>query len=135
MSQENVESFKRASDAFARRDVDALLAESDPNVEIHPAIPAGLGGEATVYHGHDGVRAWLRDQEEVFVDVSSEYTEIRDLGEQVLAIGRLRARGKQSGADIESPIGWVVEFKNGRGIHVRGYLNPEEALEAAGLEE
>ena len=135
MSQENVEAFKRGSDAFARRDVDALVAELDPNVEIHPAIPTLLGGEATVYQGHDGVRAWLRDQEEVFVDVSPEYTEIRDLGERVFAIGRLRARGKQSGADIESPIAWVVEYKNGKGIHVRGYLDPEEALEAAGLEE
>jgi hypothetical protein len=27
----------------------------------------------------------------------------------------------------------VVEFKNGKGIRIRTYLDPNEALEAAGL--
>ena len=134
MSRENVESFKRANDAFNRRDVDALLAEVDPNVEVHPGMAALLGGEATVYHGHEGVRAWLRDNEEAFAEFSSEYT-IRDLGQRVLATGHLRGRGKHSGAEIESPVGWVVEYKNGRAIHGRAYLTPEEALDAAGLAE
>jgi ketosteroid isomerase-like protein len=134
MSQENVESFKRANDAFNRRDVDALLAEVDPNVELHPAMAGLLGGDATVYRGHEGVRAWLRDNEEAFVEFSSDY-EIRDLGERVLAIGHLRGRGKQSGVVIESPAGWVVEYKNGRAIHGRAFLNPEQALEAVGLRE
>jgi ketosteroid isomerase-like protein len=33
MSQENVETFKRAADAYNRRDVEALLKELDPEVE------------------------------------------------------------------------------------------------------
>jgi hypothetical protein len=37
MSQENVEAFKRGSDAVNRRDVEALLADVDPAVEWHPA--------------------------------------------------------------------------------------------------
>jgi hypothetical protein len=65
MSQENVDTFKRASDAINRRDAEALLSELDP--------------------------------------------------------------------EIESPHAAVVEFKNGKGILIRTYLDPNEALEAVGL--
>ena len=42
---------------------------------------------------------------------------------------------RASEAEIESPHGTVVEFKNGKGIRIRTYLDPKEALEAAGLSE
>ena len=51
----------------------------------------------------------------------------------MVAIGRVRGRGKASEAEIESPHGTVVEFKNGKGILIRTYLDPNEALEAVGL--
>jgi hypothetical protein len=54
MSQENVERFKRGIEAYNRRDVEALLQELDPEVEWYPALEVLLGGEATVYRGHDG---------------------------------------------------------------------------------
>ena len=52
-----------------------------------------------------------------------------------VAIGRMRARGTASGAETESPIGSVAEFKNGRGLRSQTYFDPKEALEAAGLSE
>ena len=48
MSQENVESFQRGTEAYNRRDVDALLTELDPDVEWHSALLIPFGGEATV---------------------------------------------------------------------------------------
>jgi ketosteroid isomerase-like protein len=134
VSQENVETFKRGSDAVERRDIEALLAELDPGVEWHPAI-AALLGEATMYRGHEGVREWLRDQDEAFAESRIDYSEIRDLGERVVAIGQLRVRGRESRAEIESPVGWIVEFKNGKVIQAKAYLDPKQALEAAGLKE
>jgi ketosteroid isomerase-like protein len=88
-----------------------------------------------VYRGHEGVRAWLRDREDSFVESRIDYSEVRALGERVVAIGRLRARGAESRAEIESPVGWVVEFKNGIVIHAKAYLDHREALEATGLSE
>ena len=61
MSQENVDGFKRALDAINCRAAHALLSELDPEVEWHAAILMAIGGEQTVYRGHDGVREWLRD--------------------------------------------------------------------------
>ena len=135
MSQENVEVFKRAFDAINRRDAEGLLSELDPEVEWHPAILMAIGGKHTVYRGHEGVREWLRDLYETLSEFQAEYPEIRDLGDRTVAIGRVRARGTASEAEIESPHATVVEFKNGKGIRIRTYLDPKEALEAAGLSE
>jgi ketosteroid isomerase-like protein len=67
--------------------------------------------------------------------IDTDYSEVRDLGERLLAIGRIRTRGRASGAETESPFCYLGEFKNGKVIRVRTYLDPEEALEAAGLRE
>jgi ketosteroid isomerase-like protein len=92
-----------------------------------------MGGKQTVYRGHEGVREWLRDLYETLSEFQAEYPEIRDLGDRTVAIGHVRARGMASEAVIEAPHGAVGEFKNGRGIRIRTYLDPKEALEAAGL--
>jgi hypothetical protein len=42
-----------------------------------------------------------------FAEIHSEYSEVRDLGDRTVAIGRLRARGNESGAATESPI-WTI---------------------------
>ncbi len=136
MSEENVEVFKRGAEAASRRDVEALLSVVDPDVEWHSALSELLGGERRVYKGHDGVREWLRDQEESFSDIRIEYSEIRDVGaERLLAIGHYRARGKASGIEVETPAAWVVEFANSKVSYVKVYFDHAEALEAAGLSE
>jgi uncharacterized protein len=133
MSREDVEAFKRAMDAGNRRDVEALLAELDPDVEWHAALPM-LGGDA-VYRGHDGVRKFLPEVWEVLADTELEFPEIRDAGDQVVALGHFRGRGKGSGVEAATPFGYVVDFRGGKAIRIRSYLDPKEALEAAGLEE
>jgi ketosteroid isomerase-like protein len=57
------------------------------------------------------------------------------LGDDVLMIGRLVARGRESGVEIESPIAWLSTLRAGRIVRSRGYLDPREALDAAGLSE
>jgi ketosteroid isomerase-like protein len=135
MSQENAEAFKRGLDAGNRGDIETLLEVLVPDVAWHSALHSLLGGEATVYRGHDGVREMLRDLYGAFGEIHFEISEIRDLGDRLVAIGRSRARGKASGADVKSPIGFVATFKNGKAISIRNYLDPKEALEAVGLRE
>ena len=135
MSQENVKAFKRAIQAYNRRDIDAFLEEIDPEVELHGALQPLLQSEATVYQGHEGVRQWVRDIDEALADIRLELPEIRDLGDRIVAIGWIRARGKASGAETESPFGCVLELKNGKATRVVSFLSEAEALEAAGLSE
>jgi ketosteroid isomerase-like protein len=99
MSRENVESFKRAVEAYNRRDFEAVLEFLDPEIEWHPAVQAMMGGETAVYRGHAGVRELFRDVTEVFDVFDIELNEIRDLGkDRVVATGRLRTRGRGSAA-------------------------------------
>jgi hypothetical protein len=55
-----------------------------------------------VYRGHEGVPEMFRDFYDVFAEIDVEFSEIRDLGDRVVAIGRIRTRGKESGAETES---------------------------------
>jgi ketosteroid isomerase-like protein len=135
MSRENVEAFKRGTEAYNRRDADALLKELDPDVEWHSALLIPFGGEATVGRGHAGVHEVLREVYEALAEIHLEYSEIRDLGDRIVGIGRIRTRGKQSGAVTEMGFGIVSDMKNGRAIRISTYLDPQEALEAAGLSE
>ena len=130
-----MEIVRRVADAYNRRDVGAMLDELHPEVEWLPWLQIQLGGGATVYRGHQGIREGIRDGAEAFSEIQAEPSEVRDLGERVVAIGHLRARGKESGAITESAIAWIVDFTSGKVIRVREYLDPEEALEAAGLSE
>ena len=135
MSQENVEAFKRGVEAYNRRDAEALVEGLDPEVEWHPALLVMLGGETTVYRGHEGVRALLRDIDDTLSDIHVEFSDIRDRGDQVVATGRIRTRGKASGAATEAPLGYVADFRDGKVTRIRTFLDPMEALEAAGPSE
>jgi ketosteroid isomerase-like protein len=135
MSRENVEAFERAIEAYNRRDIDAFLEPIDPEVELQGALQALLESEAKVYRGYEGVRQWVRDIDEALANIRLELPEIHDLGDRLVAIGRLSARGQASGAETESPFGCVLEWKNGKATRVVSFLDRKEALEAAGLRE
>jgi ketosteroid isomerase-like protein len=135
MSQENVEAFGRAVEAMNRGDVEALLPELDPEVEWRMAIQELVGGVAGVYRGHDGVREYFRDMDEAFAEAVLDYPDVRDLGDRVLATGNFRTRGRHSGLVAESPVAALVYAgADGKATKVLTFLDPQKALEAAGLE-
>jgi ketosteroid isomerase-like protein len=135
MSQENLDAFSQGTDAYNRRDFEAWLAELDPEVEWQSALPTLLTTGGGVYRGHEGLREMLRELDDALDELTVEYSEIRDLGDRVLAIGRLHTRGNLSGVATESPFALLSDFKDGKTTRVRTFLDPNEALEAAGLSE
>ena len=122
-------------EANNRGDYEALLAEIDPDVEWHAVFQVMFGGQATVCRGHDGVREYLRDLDEGFAVRDVEISEFRDLGSRIVAIGNVRGRGRVSGAELDSPISFVAEFRDGKVFRMSDYLDSKEALKAAGLSE
>jgi ketosteroid isomerase-like protein len=130
-----VEAFKRGLEAGNRGDIDGLLDELHPDIVWHSALHALMGGQQTVFRGHDGVRRMIGDLYETFDEIQIEMSEFRDLGDGLVAIGRTRNRGKASGAETESPLAMVTKIRNGKTISIRAYFDREEALKAAGLSE
>jgi ketosteroid isomerase-like protein len=135
MSQENVEAFKRGVEAMNRGDIEVMLEVCDPEVAWRDAINVMFGGEATMYQGHAAVRELFRDLYESFSDIDADYRDFKDLGERLVSLGQLRMRGKESGAETESPVAALTEWRDGKVIRVLTYLDHAEALEAAGLRE
>jgi ketosteroid isomerase-like protein len=134
MSEENVEVCKCAFRVFERLDVEAGLEYLDPEIVFQSAIVSGAEGGS--YRGHDGLRRWAAEAQGAFVELRTVADEWRDLGsDHVLMLGRVYARGRESGADVESPVAFLCTLRDAKLAHVAGFLNPDEALEAAGLTE
>ncbi len=102
----------------------------------HTAIEGTAEGEETVFRGHDGVRqVWKNYRGEVFGRIDASETELLDLGDSVLRLGRFRVIGRASGVEVESEFAQHVVMRDGAIVASRDYLNHDEALEAAGLSE
>jgi ketosteroid isomerase-like protein len=64
----------------------------------------------------------------------AEDVEIFDGGEdRAVAVYRVLGTGKTSSARVEHPIGVTFRLREGKLWRVRAYLDPGEALKAAGL--
>jgi len=132
MSQENVEIALAAVDAWNRGDCEAWLDLWDEEAEFYPSR-AQLEGES--YSGHDGLMRFLAEMTQDFEEVRFEIEETRDAGEQVVGIGRFRARGRTSGVDLNVPLGTLTRMRRGKIVYTRFFSEPADALEAAGLSE
>ena len=131
MSQENVELTRRAFQAFHDRDLDALLAMLDDDVEAFPILAEMEGG----YRGHDGIRRWWAGLLGTFPDFRAEVVEVRDLGDLTLAVLRMRGHGAESDTPVDAAAWHVSQFRRGKCIGWRVYTSEREALEAVGLAE
>jgi len=134
MSQENVELHRRTIETFNARDVEAFVALCGPQVAFHSTFAAVGGG---VYHGHDGVRRWFGDFEDVWGDDFHIQPEAYfDLGEQTLLFYVLHGRGKQSGAEVALPTAVVARWRDdGLCVHFKAYARREDALRDLGVSE
>jgi ketosteroid isomerase-like protein len=137
MSQENVEIVRRGFEAFraglARGDPGAMfdsgLLAPDAEWIVAPNTP----GLQPVYRGREGfvefMRVWTED-----LEWSIDLERVIDAGnDRVVAVFQQRATGKASGAPVELHMALLYDLENGRVIRMRNFLDPDEALEAAGL--
>jgi ketosteroid isomerase-like protein len=132
MSQEHVEIVRGVIDAFNRRDVEALEALLASDAEIVP-IRAAL--EGTVYRAPGAAKQWYTAVDDSWESMTVEVEEMRDGGNWVLALGRIRGYGRGSGAAVDVGAAALVRFRDGLVTSLRTFTSRVEALEAAGLSE
>jgi hypothetical protein len=91
--------------------------------------------DGAVYHGHDGMRAWHRDFEEVWgEEIRAEPEVYFDLGEQILVFALFHGRGRSSGVEVTMPLAQVSRWRDGRMVYAKGYAaDREEALRDLGV--
>jgi uncharacterized protein len=126
LSAENVEIVRTLIEEWNRGDVDALIARATEDFEWHPALVESVEGEA--FRGHDGFREFLSGWKETWESWDLEAEELRDLGEQVLALTRVRARGRGSGLEIDQPFAHLFEFRDRQVCRGQTFFDRDEAV-------
>jgi ketosteroid isomerase-like protein len=129
----NVDVARELFDAVRHQDASRLIELTHPDVEWHSFF--ALGEEGGVYRGHSGIRRYVAELQDTWEVVDPELEDELSVGAVVLLVGRLRYRGRGSGAESESQAGWALTFRDGKVVRFRAFQDPERTLEAAGLSE
>ena len=137
MSEHDVEIVRRAFAAFSEG-----MASGNPAASFDAGItapgfrwtlPAEAPGLESQYEGRDGwldfIRIWTED-----FDWTIEIEETIDLGDGRVIVNTLqRATGKASGVPVELHMGAIWNVEGDQVVSAENFLEPAEALEAAGL--
>ena len=130
MSRENAELVRAVFETFNRRDFDAALALGHDSISWRTLFSV----ETDVLRGKQEIRAaWERQIEAL--DVHIDVLELTPLDEtRVLAVGKWRGHGSESGAPVERTAVQMFTVEDGRLRSVETFASMDEALEA-GLSE
>jgi ketosteroid isomerase-like protein len=129
MSQENVEIARRTWEHVLLADNSSEVVGAAFEVHDHDLPDAG------VYRGPEGVARWGDAWAEAWDDWKFETEEYIDVGDRVVVIARMWARGKGSGVTVQRHDGLVITVRNGEAVRLDYFSSKAEALEAVGLRE
>jgi hypothetical protein len=121
---------QRCIDAYNRRDPDAFAAVWRTDCEWHPFLTARVEGDLG-YHGHNGLRAWFEDVDEMYEDAHGELEDVRVAGGRIVGLGHMSARGRGGGDQLRTEVGWVLEVSGDLISRGWAYMSHAEALTAA----
>jgi ketosteroid isomerase-like protein len=126
MSEENVEVVRRMHEAYFRGDFENAMSAFAEDVVWQD--------QHGTYHGHEGVAQSTARWTGAWEDLHQEVDDILDTdGDDVVLLLRQSARGKASGAPVESVFGWIYTVTGGKISRVRLFPDADQALKAAGL--
>ena len=135
VAERNLERVRWGYEVLNRGEVDRFVTEFvHPEYEFHtgvrvPSIP-------TVVRGREGLRAWIEQwyQEPWEEQLQMEVERIEELDDgRVLALLTLRARGRGSGARVETEYAHIITLREGLCVRVDGFPSWEQALSAGRL--
>ena len=108
--------------AFARDDMDGVLAHLHPDIEWHQAQGLPHGG---VYHGLDAVRTNIFDplDEQWWDEFSATPAEFLEAGDQVVVLGRYTGVAKGTGRALDVPFVHVWTLRGEKAVRFRQFLD------------
>jgi ketosteroid isomerase-like protein len=109
-----VEVVRAIYEAFERRDVEAALAYIAEDIAFLPQGTAQQTGRTAAYVGHDGVRDYFRDAEQVWEDLTLHADDIRAAAGGVVVFGHVD--GRVDGRRLERRVIWTWQIREGRAV-------------------
>jgi uncharacterized protein len=131
MSTKYVDVIRAGFAAFARGDVEFLLAQTDPEIEIvdAPEFPG-----ARTYRGHDGLRSAIEAWAGQWDDFRVEVERVIDAGrDRVIVIARHHGRGKSSGVPVATRNANLFTGRDGNTVRWEMFSSLDDAFAAIGL--
>ena len=124
-----VELVKRSYEAFARDDLDGVLADMHPAIEWHQAQGLPHGG---YYRGVDEVRRNIFEplDAEWWEEFSADPDEFLDAGSEVVVLGRYRGVAKGTGKRLDVPFVHVWTVDGDKAVRFRQFLDTRGWVEA-----
>ena len=112
----------RSYEAFARDDMDAVLADMHADIEWHQAQGLPHGG---LYRGLDEVRRNVFDplDRDWWTEFVVEPEELIEAADQVVVLGRYRGVAKDTGRRLNVPFVHVWTFRDGLAVRFRQFLD------------
>jgi ketosteroid isomerase-like protein len=127
---ENVEIVVRALRCFGVQDLDGMLADAHPEVEID--YSASDAPDAGIYRGLAGCRAFAQGRYVDFDERSLDVLELIDAPpDSVVAVGRMRGRGRASGAAVKADSFTLWTLRDRKIRRITLCRSRTDALEAA----
>jgi ketosteroid isomerase-like protein len=131
MTAADVEILRKGIEAWNQRDAEKWLSYAAPEVEWLPAGPAAV--ERPVYRGYDEVASGLESVWQTWEQFRFEESEVRDLEEAVLWLGRVKMRGAASHLELDQEFAIRAVLRAGKIVMVQAFLTWGDALKAVGL--
>jgi ketosteroid isomerase-like protein len=133
MPPEEIATAQLAIDAWNSLDLEGFLAVWHPEAEWRPAFPKGTEGSGGVFRGHDGIREAWDNVRAAWSEYRVDTETARLVGDDILVLGRIHARGETSDVEIESEWSAVLRFQEGFVVRAWDWLDHRSAREAVGL--
>ncbi|MGZ8665882.1 MAG: nuclear transport factor 2 family protein [Solirubrobacterales bacterium] len=133
MSQENVEVVRKVYAEWARGNVSAGVEMFHPEIAFETYMPDAR--EEVIACGPDEIETHMREFLSQWDNWRLIGDDFRDAGDRVFVAGRHKARGRQSGVEVEEPIFSVWTFRAEKVVGLQFLNSRANALEAAGLSE
>lgn len=127
MSAQDVETLRRGYEAFARQDLEAVMAAFHPDIEWRSPDSTPLGGH---YRGQDAVKGFFGKLAQRFQRLSVEPLEFLDAGDAIVVVTRDRGAGSAGDFDMESIHLW--RMRDGKAASFTEYLDTARILQAIG---
>jgi len=127
------EVVRQVWEGFSDGDDAAALALIDSDAVV---VPFGAALEGKQYAGREEIMEWMtgdiRVNWEWFHTIPQEF---RKVGDRILVYGHWRARGRDSGVELDVPATWVVDVRDGKIVFWRTFTDRDEAHRFIGLQE